>query len=111
MFTKLYLQTTDPTLDMSQLFEPRIFYPMMVSVIFHTILYTLFFNMASYIFTRKSLSYQTNQRMVLYLLFIMFFGFFARFYHVKEIYKSYNDDLKKTREHLDKLYISWIFIS
>jgi hypothetical protein len=41
----------------------------------------------------------------------MFTGFFARFLHVKEVYKSYGYDLEKTRNHLDKLYIGWIFIS
>lgn len=41
----------------------------------------------------------------------MFFGFFARFFHVKDIFKAYNGDIERTRNHLDKLYISWIFIS
>jgi hypothetical protein len=41
----------------------------------------------------------------------MVFGFVARFLHVKDIYKAYNNDLDKTRSHLDKLFISWIFIS
>jgi len=41
----------------------------------------------------------------------MFFGFFARFLHVKEIYRAYDSNLEKTRNHLDRLYIGWIFIS
>jgi hypothetical protein len=41
----------------------------------------------------------------------MFFGFFARFLHVKEVYRAYGNDMEKTREHVDKLYIGWIFIS
>jgi hypothetical protein len=41
----------------------------------------------------------------------MFFGFFARFFHVKEVYRAYHKNMEKTRTHLDKLYIGWIFIS
>jgi hypothetical protein len=45
------------------------------------------------------------------LFVIMAFGFLARFFHVKDIYKAYDNDLEKTRSHLDKLYIGWVFIS
>jgi hypothetical protein len=79
--------------------------------LFHTIIYALFFNMAHYIFFRKFLSKETNKILLAFLIPIMFFGFFARFYHVKEIYNAYNGDMVKTRNHLDKLYISWLFIS
>jgi hypothetical protein len=41
----------------------------------------------------------------------MIFGFIARFFHVKDIYKAYDNDLDKTRNHLDHRFISWIFIS
>ena len=111
MFTKLYLHTTDPEINFSQLFQPNIFFPILISVLFHTITYTLFFNLTSYIFLKKSLSTETNKKLVSCLIIIMFFGFFARFYHVKDIYKAYGKDIEKTRNHLDKLYISWIFIS
>lgn len=111
MFTDLYLQTTDPKLPFSALFRMDIFKNIILSVIFHTILYAGFFNLASYIFLGKVLEKDINIRLVISLLIIMFFGFFARFAHVKEVYKAYNYDLAKTREHLDKLYIGWIFIS
>jgi hypothetical protein len=111
MFTELYLQTTNPKLSFNELFAYPIIVNIIISVIFHTILYTCFFNLVSYIFFGKYLSSNINKRLISCLLFIMFFGFFARFFHVKEIYKSYNYDLEKTRNHLDKLYIGWIFIS
>ena len=107
MFTEVYLQTTDPNLPISKLISAN----MMFSVLFHTILYFAFFNAASYIFFGKLLSNVINTRLFISLFVIMFFGFFARFIHVKEIYSAYNYDLQKTRRHLDKLYISWIFIS
>ena len=107
MFTELYLQTTNPELSISQIISAN----MLFSVLFHTILYCVFFNMTSYIFFGKLLSNVINARLFLSLLTIMFFGFFARFFHVKEIYRAYNYDLDLTRSHLDKLYISWIFIS
>jgi len=111
MFTELYLDTTNPKLGFSQLFQPNILLPLLASVLFHTIIYTLFCNMASYIFFTKVLSKEVNKRLVMILVPIMFFGFIARFFHVKEIYKAYKGDMIKTRNHLDKLYISWIFIS
>jgi hypothetical protein len=111
MFTKLYLQTTNPKLPFGALFRPNILFYIIISVIFHTIVYTGFFNLASYIFFGKLLSKTINIRLIVSLLIIMFLGFFGRFLHVKEIYKAYNYNIEKTRQHLDNLYISWIFIS
>ena len=111
MFTKLYLETTNPKLNFYQLFLPTIFVPMLFSVLFHTIIYTLFCNMVSYIFLNKMLSSEINKKLILSLILIMVFGFIARFIHVKDVYSAYNGDMVKTRNHLDKLYISWIFIS
>lgn len=111
MFTDLYLETTNPQLSFSELFAPKIFLNILGSVLFHTVVYAGFFHLASYIFLGKCLSSAVNTRMIIALLLIMFFGFFGRFFHVKEVYRSYKGDLKKTRKHLDKLYIGWIFIS
>jgi len=44
------------------------------------------------------------------LIPIMFFGFIGRLLHVKEIYKSYGD-MEKSREYIDKHYVSWVFLS
>lgn len=111
MFTKLYLETTDPKLSFSRMFEPRILMPMIFSVILHTIVYALFFNMISWIFFGKILSNNVNTRLLLSLVLIMFSGFLGRFLHVKEIYEDYGRDMKKTRKYIDKHYISWVFIS
>uniref|UniRef100_A0A6C0B0M7 Uncharacterized protein n=1 Tax=viral metagenome TaxID=1070528 RepID=A0A6C0B0M7_9ZZZZ len=111
MFTDLYLTTTNPTLPLSALFTVKTMSQIILSVIFHTILYASFFNLASYIFLGKLLSKIVNTRLIISLLVIMFFGFFARFFHVKEIYRAYHKNMEKTRNHLDKLYIGWIFIS
>jgi hypothetical protein len=111
MFTKLYLQTTNPNLHLSQLFTFNMIKNISISVVFHTIVYTSFCNLVSYIFFGKLLSKTINTRLIITLLIIMYLGFFARFYHVKDIYKTYDYNLEKTRNHLDKLYISWLFIS
>lgn len=111
MFTKLYLDTTNPKLQFSELFGSNIMIPLLAAVIFHTLFYTLFCNMVSYIFFGKGLTTIVNKRLIMFLLPIMFYGYYARFFHVKEIYKAYNGDMVKTRNHLDKLYISWIFIA
>jgi hypothetical protein len=111
MLTDLYLQTTNPKLSFKQFLSPQILTGIFFSVIFHTIIYTAFFNLGSYIFYGKRLVNEVNVRLVIALLIIMFFGFFARFLHVKEIYKAYNYNIERTRNHLDKLYIGWIFVS
>ena len=84
---------------------------MIISIIIHTIIYMAFCNMVSYIFFNKVLSSQINQRLGICLIPIMIFGFIGRFFHVKEIYSAYNGNMEKTRNHLDRLYISWLFIS
>lgn len=111
MFTKLYLETTNPKLTLSGLFGPKILGPMIVSIIVHTILYTLFTNMVSWIFFGSILSNKINMRLLVCLIPIMVFGFIGRFIHVKEVYQAYNGNMEKTREYTDKHYISWVFLS
>ncbi len=111
MFTKLYLETTNPNLGFSQMFGPKILIPMVFSVTLHTAVYALFFNMISWIFFASILSKVVNKRLLASLMAIMTFGFFGRFFHVKEIYNGYGRDAEKTREYIDKHYISWVFIS
>lgn len=110
MFTKLYLDTTNPHLKMVELISPPIIIPVMISIIFHTVLYMTFTNLVSYIFTRQVLSYRINIRLLIALLLIMIFGYAGRVYHVKDICKAYDNDLLKTREHVDKFFITWVFM-
>ena len=111
MFTELYLQTTNTKLPFGALFNPKLLFYIIISVIFHTIVYTAFCNLVSYIFFGNLLSKTVNIRLIISLLIIMFLGFFGRFLHMKEIHKAYNYNVERTRQHLDNLYISWIFIS
>jgi len=110
MFTKLYLSTTNPNLSLSEMISQNSG-PLLVSILFHTIVYTLFVNIVYYIFFGKLLSMKINNRLFIILLLIMVFGYIGRFYHVKDIYQAYDKDMVKTRNHLDKLYITWIFIA
>ena len=110
MFTKLYLSTTDPKLILSEMISENSV-PLLVSILFHTIVYMLFFNVFYYTFFGKLLSMKINNRLFIILILIMTFGYIGRFYHVKEVYQAYNKDMVKTRNHLDKLYITWIFIA
>ena len=109
MFTELYLSTTNPELSLSELVR-RYSGPIFLSAIFHTVVYTVFINIVWFIFTGTLLSPQINQRLCLFLITVMVFGYLARFYHVKEIYHAYRQNKVLTRTHLDKLYIGWIFI-
>ena len=109
MFTDVYLRTTDPTVTFSQMIRASI-EGIVLSTLFHTLIYCIFANLASYVFLGAILSSTVQFRLAISLLLIMFFGYMARFFHVKEIFQAYHHDKEKTREHLDKLYISWIFI-
>jgi hypothetical protein len=110
MFTDLYLNSTNPKINLNQFMNLNI-KNIIFSTIFHTIIYAGFCNLVSFIFFGKFLLNIINIRLIISLLIIMFSGFFARYLHVKEIYKAYNYNLDKTRNHLDRLYIGWIFIS
>lgn len=111
MFTALYLQTTNPELPYAGLFSIPIFSGIILSIVFHTLLYLGFANVASSIFLGKTLSVSINIRLIFALVLIMLSGFIGRLVHVKEMYRAYDKDMKKTREHIDKHYISWVFLS
>lgn len=110
MFTRLFLETTDPKLSWKKFFELNIFSMVIISVVFHTILYTLFCNVVSYIFYGKLLNKNINIRLIVSLLLIMFFGYIGRLWHVKESYSDFNNDYEKTKIYLQTHYNSWVFI-
>jgi hypothetical protein len=111
MFTETYLLTTDPKKSLPDFFRGKLFFMILGSVVFHTIVYILFFNLVHYIFMGKLLSSFVNTRLFYAALIIMSLGYIARYYHVKDIYHSYNKNMTLTRNHCDKLFISWLFIS
>jgi len=111
MLTQLYLRTTDPHLQFHELFYPQILFPLIASVVIHTIIYTSFVNMVSYIFTGRVLPSKSNQRLLTFLVPFMLVGFIGRFIYVKDIYRGYNGDEANTRAHIDKYFIQWVFLS
>jgi hypothetical protein len=109
MFTELYLHTTDPRISLQKMIREN-YELLIVSIIFHTITYSSFLNLISFIFFGKILSSTINTRLLIVLLLIMSIGYIARFYHVKEIYNAYGGNIEKSREHIDKFFISWVFL-
>jgi len=109
MLTELYLNTTDPNITLTQLLRENIGM-MIVSILYHTIIYTVTFNLASFIFFGKFLSQKINVRLISSFLVIMIFGYVGRHYQVKDIYNAYNKNMEKARAHIDKFFITWIFI-
>lgn len=107
MATQLYLDTTNPR---ASLFNPKTMGGIAISIIVHTIIYTMFFNMISYIFTGRLLSEKINKRIVVALVLIMFFGFLGRHYRAKDAYNAFGNELR-TREFMDHGYVSWMFFS
>ena len=109
MLTELYLRTTDPTVTFAQLLRKNIGM-IIVSILFHTIIYTLTLNLTSFIFYGKILSQKINARLIASFLLIMIFGYVGRHYEVKDIYNAYGKNMEMARAHIDKLFITWIFI-
>jgi len=108
MFTDLYLKTTNPSLSYMNLF--KMFPDILLSIVFHTILYCIALNAVNYIFLGKFINIIINTRIICALIIIMIIGFISRLWHSKEIYKTYND-LDKTKKHMDQAYITWYFLS
>lgn len=109
MFTELYFKTTDPQMGFS-VFVKENLRGISLSILFHTFIYVLFFNLVSYIFFNKPLATKINVKLVISLFVIMILGYIARFYQVKDIYQRYANDLEKTRKHVDKAYVTWVFL-
>jgi len=109
MFTDLYLRTTQPEQSLNKMMAENS-RGIIGSVLFHTLVYWLFVCLVSYIFLGRSLSLRVHIRLIVALVLIMFFGYLARYYHVQEIYRAYGREKMKTRAHVDRLYIGWIFI-
>ena len=110
MFTELYLRTTEPDSTLFTMLQSN-FGGITLSVLLHTIIYSIFIQFISFIFFGKWLSNKINIRLIIALIIIMYLGYIARYYHVQDVYKAYGYDTIRTREHLDKLYIGWIFIA
>jgi hypothetical protein len=110
MFTQLFIETTNPKLSWSQFVSIRIMSIILLSIIFHTLIYTIFFNLGSFIFYGKILSNQINIRLIISLLIIMFFGYIGRFIHCKQIYNDFNKNEVKTNEYINTHYNSWVFL-
>lgn len=110
MFTKLYLETTDPKLSLNDFLSVTILFMIIISVMFHTLLYAGFCNLAFYIFYGKLLNRDINIRLTFSLILIMLLGYIGRFIHAKEVYADFNYNYEKTKQYLEMHYNSWIFL-
>jgi len=109
MLTELYLKTTDPDVQYTDLL--RLLGPILVSVVLHTVLYAGFANLVAFVFLNRFLSQATNVRLLSALVVIMLAGFVARVAHVREIATAYKGDKAKTRAHVDKVFLTWFYLS
>lgn len=110
MFTKLFLETTNFRLSWKQFFSINIWYMIIISVLFHAIVYTSFINIINYIFTSKILNTKINTRFIGFLIILMICGYISRFLHVKSVYQDMNKNELKTNEYINTHYNSWMFL-
>jgi len=110
MSTKLFLETTNPKLTWNDVVKKNLIFSIFLSIILNTTVYTIIFNLASYIFLGKILSSKINIRLIFVSIIIMTLGYIGRIMHAKEVYRAFHGDEKKTRKFLNQHYNSWIFL-
>lgn len=110
MSTKLFLETTNPKLTWNDVVKKNLIFSIFLSIILNTTVYTIIFNLASYIFLGKILSSKINIRLIFVSIIIMTLGYIGRNMHAKEVYRTFHGDEKKTKEFLSQHYNSWIFL-
>jgi len=111
MLTDLYLKTTDPSTTVTEIFtSPKWFGLLIFSVIFHTLLYAFFANLASWVFLGRWLSSPINRRLMVSLLAVMTLGYIGRMMHVREMYRAFHGDHAAGRQHVDAFFTSFIFL-
>jgi uncharacterized protein YqhQ len=110
MSTKLFLETTNPKLTWNDVVKKNLIFSIFLSIILNTTVYTIIFNLASYIFLGGILSSKINIRLIIVSIIIMTLGYIGRIMHAKEVYRTFHGDEKKTRDFLNQHYNSWIFL-
>ena len=111
MFAEIYLHTTNPELSFSEIFRGKWILLILMSILCHAIVYLAFINCVHYIFLNKVLDNNKNINIFCILFAVMVAGYVGRVLNVQNIYRAYNKDAKKTREHCDKVYLTPIFIA
>ena len=79
----IFIETTDPLANYNRLISLDV----MVSIMFHTVLYLLVLKISIGIFKIR-LSYNIYYNLFFVLLSLMTFGYFARLYRAKSLYKT-----------------------
>lgn len=108
MFTKLFLETTNP--KTSWIAFMKLIPIICLSILVNITIYTIFLNLASYVFVNKFFSKNINMRFVGVLIIIMILGYIGRFLHAKEAYKMFQYKESKTAEYMNTHYNSWVFL-
>ena len=104
MFTKLYLDTTQPGQNPRKLLQDQRVY---TSALVHTVFYMVLVVVIASVFKIKKID---MLNLFILSMTIQVLGYPARAWHVNEIYKTYGDNFEAARAHIDKQYITWFFI-
>ena len=110
MSTKLFLETTNPKLTWNDVVKKNLIFYIFLSIILNTTVYTIIFNLTSYVFLGKILNNKINIRLIMVLIIIMIFGYIGRNMHAKEVYRAFNGDDNLTKNFLNQHYNSWVFL-
>ena len=112
MFSKLFFETTAPESEYSRLLSLDVLF----SILFHSVLYILFFHLVGYIFNIK-FSKETCMKLFIAFIVIMVVGYPARLMRVKCLRNTlmgYGFD-EKTARHIavsmmNNGYFTWFFM-
>jgi hypothetical protein len=112
LFSKLFLETTDPLTPISRLFQLDV----STSILFHTILYLFLIKLVTNLLN-IDIKPKLYQKLCIVLIITMVFGYYFRLHRVKSLYKVYiesgiNRDMarKLSIGLLHKGYMTYYFL-
>lgn len=107
MNSNLYKLSTDPDTEYLTLIKnPEVY----MSILIHTILYTLSLIVITHIVFKISLDTLLIIRLIIFFVVVMFFGYIGRLARSKNLMKTFKNK-KIVKNMIDKAYIQWYFLS
>ena len=107
MNSNLYKLSTDPdTSYLTLLKNPEVY----ISIVIHTILYTLSLIVITHIVFKISLDTLLIIRLIIFFVVVMFSGYIGRLARSKNLMKTYKNK-KTVKNMIDNAYMQWYFLS
>lgn len=107
---EIYLDTTNPKTEYFRILKADV----IISILIHVVIYITCLFLLSKV---TNIKVKINEKLIIGLIILMIFGFFARLLRSKSIYSlllrdnKENIALQKTRNIMNNTYLVWYFLS